>query len=225
MPVIPFISPKGGVGKTTTVTVIATQLARQAKVIIIDADPNRPIMAWARLPGLPANITVIEADQNDILDKIDEASREAPFVLIDCEGSASLAVAYAISAADLVIVPTQASQLDALQGGKALQLIRNQERSARPPRKIPHRVLFTRTSPAIRTKNLAAIQEQLSAAGVQSLQTHMHEREAFKAMHSFGGALEDLDTKQVSSPEKAVANARTLTAEILAVLREEGVGG
>lgn len=222
MPVIPFISPKGGVGKTTAVTVVATQLALKAQVRIIDADPNRPVMAWAKLPGRPENLVVTEADQNNILDRIEEAAREAPFVLIDCEGSASLSVAYAIGAADLVIVPTQASQLDALQGGKALKLIKDQERSAR--RRIPHRVLFTRTSPAIRTKNLAAIQEQLAGAGIQSLSTHLHEREAFKAMFSFGGPLELLDTRQVSTPEKAVANAHALTAEILAILRAEGVG-
>ncbi|RYE58545.1 MAG: ParA family protein [Hyphomicrobiales bacterium] len=222
MPVIPFISPKGGVGKTTAVTVVATQLALKAPVRIIDADPNRPVIAWSRLPGRPDNLIVTEADQNDIMDRIDEAAREAPFVLIDCEGSASLSVAYAIGAADLVIVPTQASQLDALQGGRALKLIRDQERSLR--RRIPHRVLFTRTSSALRTKNLAAIQQQLADAGVPLLSTHLHEREAFKAMFSFGGGLELLDTKQVSSPEKAVANARALTAEILDVLRAEGLG-
>ena len=49
MPVISFISPKGGVGKTTAATILTTQLARKAKVIVIDADPNRPVAAWAQL--------------------------------------------------------------------------------------------------------------------------------------------------------------------------------
>lgn len=223
MPVISFVSPKGGVGKTTAVVTLACQLAQGgAQVRVIDADPNRPIAAWARLPGRPDNLVVIEdAEQNNIIDRIDEAAAEAPFVLVDCEGSASLTVANAIGSADLVIVPTQASQLDALQGGRALKLIKDQERIAR--RGIPHRVLFTRTSPAIRTKNLAAIQQQLADAGIPQLQTHLHEREAFKAVFSFGGPLELLEPGQVSSPDKAIANARALTSEVLDVLRQEGL--
>jgi chromosome partitioning protein len=42
MPVIAFCSPKGGAGKTTAATVLATELAeRGASVTIIDADPNK----------------------------------------------------------------------------------------------------------------------------------------------------------------------------------------
>ncbi|WP_313228507.1 ParA family protein [Sphingobium yanoikuyae] len=45
MPTIAFISPKGGVGKTTAALLLASQLARGAKVSVIDADPNHPIAA------------------------------------------------------------------------------------------------------------------------------------------------------------------------------------
>ena len=113
MPVISFISPKGGVGKTTAATLMATQLARKTKVIVIDADPNRPILAWSQLNaskegGCPANIRIVsDANQENILDKIEEAAAEAPFVVVDCEGTASLTVAYAIGASDLVVVPTE----------------------------------------------------------------------------------------------------------------------
>ena len=138
MPVISFISPKGGVGKTTAATILTTQLARKAKVIVIDADPNRPVAAWAQLQGCPANIRVIsDANQENILDKIEQAASEAPFVVVDCEGTASLTVAYAIGASDLVVVPTQGSQLDAKQAAKALSLIKNTERQSRRP--IPQR--------------------------------------------------------------------------------------
>ena len=51
-------------------------------------------------------------------------------------------------------------------------------------------------------------------------ETHMHEREAFRAVFSFGGPLEDLDSRQVSNPHKAIANARAFAAEVLAVLKE-----
>lgn len=219
MPTIAFISPKGGVGKTTATVTLATQLARKAGVSVIDADPNRPVEAWSRLPGRPGAITVVsDVNQDNIIDRIDEAARTSTFVLVDCEGTASLTVAYAIGSADLVIVPTQASQLDARQAARALKLVTDQEKQSR--RSIPHRVLFTRSSPAIRTRTLASVQEQLKSAGIASFDTHLHEREAFRAMFSFGGPLEDFDATQVSNVPKAIANARALTTEVLDVLKE-----
>lgn len=221
MPVISFISPKGGVGKTTAATLLATQLARKTRVVMIDADPNRPIEAWASLRGAPDNIEVVTGiTQDNILDKIDEAAREATFVIVDCEGTASLTVAYAVGAADLVIVPTQGSQLDASQAARALALVKNQERQARRP--IAHAVLLTRTNPAIRPRTLGSIQDQLRERGVGMFETQLNEREAFRAMFSFGGSLETLQADQVPNIEKAVVNARAFAAEVVELLKRAG---
>lgn len=223
MPVISFISPKGGVGKTTAATLLATQLARKAKVVVIDADPNRPIAAWAKLGGKPDNINVVtDANQENIIDKIEEASQVAPFVVVDCEGTASLTVAYAIGASDLVIVPTQGSQLDAKQAARALSLIKNQEKQAR--RQIPHAVLLTRTSPAIRPRTLGHIQDQLREHGVMMLESQLNEREAFRAMFSFGGTLETLNSDQAGNLDRAIANARAFASEVIQLLRRAGEG-
>ncbi|MNF17103.1 hypothetical protein D3C80_2204270 [compost metagenome] len=51
--------------------------------------------------------------------------------------------------------------------------------------------------------------------------THMHEREAFRAVFSVGGTLESLDPKAVANGPKAVANARALATEVVAALRQE----
>ena len=218
MPVISFISPKGGVGKTTAATLLATQLARAADVIVIDADPNRPIEAWAALADKPDRLKIItDAKQENILDRIDDAAAEAPFVIVDCEGTASLTVAYAIGASDLVIVPTQGSQLDAKQAARALSLVKNEEKRSR--RSIIHAVLLTRTSPAIRPRTLGHIQDQLTEHGVKMFDTQLNEREAFRAMFSFGGALEDLDPAGVGNLEKAILNARAFAGEVLSMLK------
>ena len=47
MPTIAFVSPKGGVGKTTSAFLLATAFARICDVTIADADPNHPIETWA----------------------------------------------------------------------------------------------------------------------------------------------------------------------------------
>ena len=219
MPVISFISPKGGVGKTTAATLLATQLARKATVIVIDADPNRPIAGWSKLPGCPENLTVIEdANQENIIDKIDEAAEQVPFVIVDCEGTASLTVAYAIGASDLVIVPTQGSQLDAKEAARALALVKNEEKRAR--RKILNAVVLTRTNPAIQPRTLRHIQDELLGHGVKMFGVQLHEREAFRALFSFGGTLETLDPENVGNIEKAITNARAFAGEAIAMLKE-----
>jgi hypothetical protein len=47
----------------------------------------------------------------------------------------------------------------------------------------------------------------------------MHERDAFRAIFSYGGSLSDLDRAQVSNVPAAVANARAFAVEVLAILR------
>jgi len=147
MPTIVFVSPKGGAGKTTSALVLASQLAKKTKVTVIDADPNHPIATWATGANKPANLTVIsDTDEETIADRIDEAAAETPFVIVDLEGTASKIVVMAVSRADYVIVPTQGSELDAEQAGKALNVIRQHEKSMRradPDYVLPYSVLLT----------------------------------------------------------------------------------
>ena len=61
MPVIPFVSPKGGCGKSTSAVLLASYLAESGhSVTIIDADPNRPVSRWSKRPGKPKNLSVLE---------------------------------------------------------------------------------------------------------------------------------------------------------------------
>ncbi len=132
-------------------------------------------------------------------------------------------VGYAISRADLVIVPTQGRLLDAAEAVKAIRLVRNMEKTA--GKTIPTAVLFTRTSAAIRPRSLQAIQAEFAEGGVRVLDTQMHERDDFRAIFSFRGSLSDLDHTQVGNVGAAIANARAFTAEVLAILKGAGEVG
>ena len=219
MAVIALVSPKGGVGKTTATALLASQIAQQKDVVVSDADPNRPIASWAKLPGKPERLRVIsdQVNQDTIMDHIAEAAASVPFVLVDCEGSASLTVAYAIGAADLVIVPCGGSQLDAQQAARALALVKNQEKLAR--RTIVHAVLLTRTNPAIKPHTLSHIKKELLQHGVRVYETELNEREAFRSLFSFGGGLQSLEASQVSGLDKAIDNAQRFMAETIQMLR------
>lgn len=218
MPTIVFISPKGGAGKTTAALLLATQLARAWPVTVLDADPNHPIKSWATANTSLVNLRVSsDVDEDNIIERIEEASSQTPFVIADLEGTAAKIVLLAVSQADFVIVPTQGSQLDAEQASRALKVIKQQERMS--GRAVPFAVLLTRTNPAIRTRTMAHIERGLADAGVPMLATELNEREAFRAMFSFRQPLESLSSAEVGNLDKAIANAEAFAKEVVARLR------
>jgi chromosome partitioning protein len=221
MPTIVFASPKGGAGKSTSAVLLATVLAeRGTTVTIIDADPNKPVSLWARRPGKPESLSVIaDVNEDSIIDAIEAAAAESAFVIVDLEGTASMMVGYAISRADLTIIPTQGSQLDAAEAVKAIKLVRRQERAFN--KTIPLIVLFTRTSAAIRPRSLQGIEAEFAANNVPMLGTQIHERDAYRAIFSFGGTLSTLDSSQVSNIKAAASNAHAFAAEIIALLKSK----
>lgn len=167
MPTIVFISPKGGAGKTTASLVMATQIARSAPVTVIDADPIR---AWAQGDHVPKNLTVVsDADEENIIDRIEAAAHATPFVVVDLEGTAAKIVLLAASQASLVIIPTQGSQLDAEQASRAIKAVKDTQKMT--GRAVPFSVLFTRTNPIIRTRTTVHITKTLLDAGIPVLST------------------------------------------------------
>ncbi|WP_342154669.1 ParA family protein [Methylorubrum sp. SB2] len=219
MPVIAFANPKGGAGKTTTALLLATELAaRGAAVTVIDADPERWISQWAKLPGKPDGITIVaDVTEESVVDAIEEAEEGAQFVIVDLEGTASLMVSNAIGMADLVVIPIQGSSMDARGGAKMLRLIRNQEKMSR--RKIAHAVVLTRTGAAITSRALRNVAEQLRAGGIDIFATPIVERAAYRDLFDYGGTLAGLDGAQVSNLDKAIQNARGFAGEVVARLK------
>lgn len=219
MPTIVFASPKGGVGKSTAAVLLATELASNgAAVTIIDADPNKPLSQWAGRPGKPFTLTVIaDTSEESIIDTIEKAALQTAFVIVDLEGTASMMVGYAMSRADLVIIPAQGSHLDASEAAKAIKLVRAQERAF--GKTIRYAILFTRTSAAIRPRTFQSIEAEFIKNNIPMLRTQIHEREAYRAVFSFGGTVANLDSSQVTNISAAAENARAFAAEVVSLLK------
>jgi chromosome partitioning protein len=218
MPVIVTANPKGGAGKSTVTLVLAQTLAHLgASVTVIDADPNRPIMDWrSGQSSLPIHV-IGDATESTIIRLIREERARQQFVFVDLEGTASRLVSRAITQADLVLVPLQASGVDARQASRAVSLI-HEEEEALGDRKIPFRILLTRTSPIIATRIEKEIIVALMQADLPLLATRLHERQAYKAIFVRRLALHELDPAQINGLAEALANAQKLADEVVDVV-------
>jgi chromosome partitioning protein len=185
---------------------------------MIDADPNRPLSQWANRPGRPEKLSVIATTAEDsIIDTIEKAAIQTTFVIVDLEGTASMMVGYAMSRADLVIIPAQGSHLDATEAVKAIKLVKGQEKAFQ--KTIPFAILFTRTSPAIRPRTLQSIEAEFTQNQIPMFGAQIHEGEAYRAMFVFGGTLAGLDPSQVANLPAARNNARSFAAEVIEILK------
>ena len=224
MPTIVFASPKGGAGKSTSAVLLGTELAASgATVTIIDADPNRPVARWAKLPNRPDKLTVLDdVTEKTIIRVIDEEATKVAFVIVDLEGTASRMIPYAMSRADLVIIPTRASALDAVEAVAAVREVQQQEEAFRL--KIPAAILFTCTSPAIRTRTLKSIESELKQNAVPVFATRLNERDAFRAIFSYGGSPRTLEKSSAPNLPAAIENAQAFAREVVDVLRRARTG-
>jgi chromosome partitioning protein len=223
MPTIAFVSPKGGVGKTTSAFLFATAIAALYDVTVIDADPNHPIETWARGGNTPPRLTIVsDANEDTIIERIEDAASTTPFVVVDLEGTASKTVIYALSQSDFVVIPTQGSQLDANEASRAIRVVLQSEKLT--GKALPYAVLLTRTNPSIRARGLAHIQNGLIEAGIPVLQTELNERDAFKAVFSFRQTLDGLNPAEVPNLDKAKLNVLKFVEEVFARLATEEGG-
>ena len=220
MPVVSMVSSKGGAGKSTAALIIAGEIASAGReVILIDADPNQPLVAWAGRPGKPDNVQVVmDESAETIVDTISEAKSRANFVLVDLEGTATDRIGFAITQSDLVLIPVQGSVLDATEAAKSIKLIRQMSRVAN--RTIPYAVFFTRTSAAIREKTLRDIEVQFASAGVPVLECQLIDRAAYRSIFSFGGTIRTIDAMKVSGLPGARENAQAFVQSVLSKLSQ-----
>ena len=217
MPVISIANPKGGSGKSTSTLVLGTTIAQSASVSIIDADPNQPLIQWATGRKKTKAKILGGITENKIIDIIDDEAAVNQFVFVDLEGTASRMVSRAFSRSDLIIIPLQASAVDASQAARAIMLVKEEEKVLR--REIPHLLLFTRTSPQIKTRNERMIVSELKDNKIPTFKNHLNQRVAFQSMFTYKQELWELDPSQVNGIIAAQENAKNLANELIEILK------
>lgn len=219
MPIITAANSKGGSGKSTLLLTIACSLAHSdGSVTVIDSDPQQSIGRWAKEnPGLKFRVRS-DVDENSIRQVINEEAAKSQFVLVDVQGRASRLMSRVLMACDVALIPLSASEFDADPAADTIALIRECEADAN--RKIPFRIVFNRTSPAIATTSEREIIKEIRELELPILNQHLYDRQAYRLMARRHCSLFDLDEKAVSNLDKAQQNALALTQEVLGSMNE-----
>ncbi len=216
MPVISFASSKGGAGKTTSAVILATTLARNHNVVLIDADPAERLMSWANKAELPTHLTVWNSKgERKIHDEIDIFRKQSEFVIIDLEGAATRLNAFAMGESDLVIVPMGDEQPDAEGAIETLAQLSLEAKALR--RDIPVRILFAKTKAAVKSRLARSLNAQVRAK-IGSFTTELRERTAYSSLHSLGGSLYEMDPTDVGGLANAITNAEDFGKEFLSTI-------
>jgi chromosome partitioning protein len=150
MAIIAVAGRKGGVGKSTIVGNLAAEFAAMGRsVIVLDADPQHSLVAWAAQgDGMLSRCVekVKGADAETLRAKARAAEKAAEIVLIDTPPGMPEVAYQAALVADLVLLPCGPSPLDLFSVKEALSLVlkaRAERRSKRPRiRFVPSKVLM-----------------------------------------------------------------------------------
>jgi chromosome partitioning protein len=115
MPIIAVVNAKGGTGKTTVATNLATLFAtRQTEILLVDADPQQSALEWQRdRPAHLPQVSVIGLPAPNLHREIPGLQAKYSVILIDGGGRVTATARATVAVADFLLVPTMPSIPDA----------------------------------------------------------------------------------------------------------------
>ncbi len=149
MAIIAVAGRKGGIGKSTIAGNLAAEFAGMDRtVIVLDADPQHSLVAWAAQgSGMLAGVVEKVEGAAALRTQAQKAGKHADIVLIDTPPGAPDVAYEAAMAADLMLLPCGPSPLDlfALKEALSLSLKARAERRSKKPRIrfVPSKVLMS----------------------------------------------------------------------------------
>ena len=224
-----FVNPKGGTGKTTSALLLAEQIAlADAQVTILDCDPNQNILEWLTRrdeEGRPTPFKVLPRPPEDkLIQTVDALAEKTEYLILDLEGTASQSVTYALSRADLALIPLEPNAVEGPHAARAVSLIRRTGQMLN--REIPYTLVLNRCNAAFETSEERALRREIQLVDVQALPVVLVRRTAFTKI--FGEALMLSELQHTASGQRerdrfarALANARAYAHSVVDALREK----
>lgn len=170
--ILALVNLKGGVAKTTSSLYLASVYAQKGTTVLLDADPQGSASDWVATvedsgTELPFDVKVVNQRT------MSRAAADHEYVIIDTPPGNPAIVDAAIAAADLVLVPTDASPLDIQRVWPSVEAATRADK--------PVAVLMVRTRS--NTLSLAASTEIFEEAGIAVIETRIPLREEIKVAY------------------------------------------
>lgn len=123
---VAILNQKGGVGKTTLATNIATKLyLNKSRVLLIDSDPQGSARDWHAAGN--SEIAVVGIDRPTLDKDIQKISENFDWIIIDGAPQLTDMAISAIKCADLVIIPVQPSPYDIWASEDLVDIIKHRQ--------------------------------------------------------------------------------------------------
>lgn len=250
MPVVLFANTKGGSGKTTAALLFAGEMVlANAKVVLFEGDPNRPLAKWAQERDMPvldgdrristaddasaaiegataggARVVVVhDPDEERTFHWLEAATAWAHFVVADPEGSPNEWLNAVASQADLVVIPFAPTALDTHQVFRTVDVLVRIGKLSKSA--VPFRVLLTKTAPgAVLTRDETEIRRELAEeGGLPMITESLRDRPAFRALFKHHKTLHELSAEEVREEglQPARQNAARFAEEIVEAVRTQ----
>jgi chromosome partitioning protein len=204
MRVVAVLNQKGGSGKTTIATNLASGLQRRGhRVALVDADPQKTASEWAaRGEDTPPTYEATK----DLETNVPALDGSFDVVVIDGAPRMTELATSAVKVADLILIPVQPSGADIWAAEDILDIIEARQKVTGGPD-----AAFV-VSRAVAGTNLAdSVQGALENYGVRVLDSRTGHRVAYP--EALGAGLSVIDTGG-----KAEQEIKSLTTEVLDLL-------
>ncbi|MGB5539510.1 MAG: ParA family partition ATPase [Gammaproteobacteria bacterium] len=207
MPVIAVVGNKGGAGKTTLSVNLAAGLARQAGIVVVDADPQGSSLQWRELADEQDSISAIAATDN-LQAQITELAREFDYVVVDCPPSVHASQTISVlEVGDLALIPVQPSPVDLWATVHIERAIANARRT-----NPSLRSLLVINQLEIRTTLSRVVREALTEISLPVARTALRRRAVYRNSALEGKSVFDMGARGAAAAEELEQLIQEVTA-------------
>lgn len=209
MSIVAFCGQKGGTGKTTTaISVVAELLARENRVLLVDADPQGTSRTWvdvATEEGQPVPHVVKMGADMHVRGRLDAIAKDYDYTIIDCPPSNGDVQKSALMICTLALMPCGPGATDVWSAEASVELLKEAQK-LRP--ELMAAAFITRKKG--RTTIGGGARKALDATGVRVLRSELEDRVVYTEFPASGKGV-----AQYAPTDQASAELKALVAEIL----------